>query len=380
MKLTIRKGNLKNDGTRSLILEKYKGYVNGPDGKNRAIRDRENIPGLFVYDKPRTTDQREHNKKNLLMAEAFMAKIQNEINQGAYKIVDPTKGNQDLIAFFEHIATKEREKMGTSGNWKSALKHLKAYAGDSVPFRMVDVQFCEGFKNHLQKTARTTTGKHLGSSSVASYFVKLRAALRLAVKKGFLLQNPALEVETPRIKETPREYLTQSELQAVAQTPCRYEVLKRAFLFSCLTGMRWSDIVKLQWKDVRKNADGTWQVVFNQRKTDGLQYHFINAQAKDLLGQEMGPQDRIFIGLTYSAYLNTELTRWMVAAGITKHITFHCGRHTYAVLHLSLGGDIYTLSELLGHKELRTTEIYAKIIDQKKIDAANRLPLLQINF
>ncbi len=65
----------------------------------------------------------------------------------------------------------------------------------------------------------------------------------------------------------------------------------------------------------------------------------------------------------------------MIRAGIEKHITFHCARHTYATLQLSLGTDIYTVSKLLGHENLRTTEVYAKIIDEKKQEAASKIKI-----
>jgi len=94
-----------------------------------------------------------------------------------------------------------------------------------------------------------------------------------------------------------------------------------------------------------------------------------------LLGERTSPTDRVFIGLKYSAWHNLHLQQWMLKAGITKSITFHCARHTYATLQLTLGTDIYTVSKLLGHKDLKTTQIYAKIIDEKKREAANRIKL-----
>jgi len=72
--------------------------------------------------------------------------------------------------------------------------------------------------------------------------------------------------------------------------------------------------------------------------------------------------------------MNDQLQKWMNAAGINKKITFHCARHSFAMLHLSINTDIYTVSKLLGHKHLRTTEIYAKVIDKKKIEPVNRIP------
>ena len=79
--------------------------------------------------------------------------------------------------------------------------------------------------------------------------------------------------------------------------------------------------------------------------------------------------------MKYSAWNNLKLKQWIMQAGISKEITFHCFRHTFATLQLTLGTDIYTLKDLLGHKAIKNTQIYGKIIDQKKVDAANRIKL-----
>ena len=94
-----------------------------------------------------------------------------------------------------------------------------------------------------------------------------------------------------------------------------------------------------------------------------------------MLGEEKAQDERVFVGLRYSAWYNVKLLQWVMKAGITKNITFHCARHTYATLQLSLGTDIYTVSKLLGHRELKTTQIYAKVIDDKKIEAADKIKL-----
>ena len=124
---------------------------------------------------------------------------------------------------------------------------------------------------------------------------------------------------------------------------------------------------------MQQTNDG-WRIVFHQQKTKGLQYLDISEQAKSYLGKPGSDAERVFIGLSYSSYMNVALQQWLLRAGITKSITFHCARHTFAVLQLTLGTEIYTLSKLLGHSELRTTQIYAKIIDEKKKEAVNRIP------
>ena len=114
---------------------------------------------------------------------------------------------------------------------------------------------------------------------------------------------------------------------------------------------------------------------FNQKKTKGVETLPISEQAYNLLGEPKAPTENVFKGLTYSAYQNKHLFQWIGAAGITKDITFHCFRHTYATLQLFNGTDIYTLSKLLGHKDLKTTQVYAKIVDAAKREATNRIKL-----
>jgi len=101
----------------------------------------------------------------------------------------------------------------------------------------------------------------------------------------------------------------------------------------------------------------------------------ISEQAYSLLGEPKEPNNKVFAGLNYSAHENKNLSKWIEAAGITKDITFHCFRHTFATLQLSGGTDIYTVSKMLGHRELKTTQIYAKIIDQTKREAADKIKL-----
>src|SRR5690606_5053279 len=180
--------------------------------------------------------------------------------------------------------------------------------------------------------------------------------------------------------ESQREYLTFEELQALVNTDCKYQVLKKAFIFSCLVGLRWSDINNLIWSEVRDEGENLFRVNFRQKKTDGVEYLYISKQARDLLGNRKSPKDRVFIGLKYSAVYNNELVRWCNRAGVFKHITFHSARHTNAVLLLENGADLYTVQKRLGHKEIRTTSIYAKVVDKKMKESAHLIPKLNLDL
>ena len=114
---------------------------------------------------------------------------------------------------------------------------------------------------------------------------------------------------------------------------------------------------------------------FQQKKTGGMETLPISKQATDLMGERGEPTAKVFPNLRYSAYHNKHLYQWIGAAGITKNITFHCFRHTFATLQLLKGTDLYTVSKLLGHKDIKTTQIYAKIVDKMKREAVNKIKL-----
>lgn len=376
----LRERKQTSKGKVSLYLEYYKGTTKTSEGKIKPVRDYEYL-NLYLVDNPKTTIDKDQNRKTLELAKTIKAKRELEIKNGQYGFTPDFKVKAVFLDYFNSETDKRINSRGNSGNWKSALKHLTDYiSADYHPglaFSEIDQRFCNGFKTYLLERARTSARQPLSSSSQNSYYAKFKACLKQAVKDGIIQRNPSEGIVLPRITSHKREYLTFEDLQKLAKTPCRYESLKKAFLFSCLSGLRWSDIQKLLWKEVQEFGGG-WRVVFHQQKTKGLQYLDISQQARELLGEQGAQEERVFVGLKYSTYLNTALTQWMLRAGITKDITFHCARHTYAVLQLSFGTDIFTLSKMLGHQEIKTTMIYSQIIDQKRIEAANRIPSINL--
>ncbi len=375
MKVHLRQRKQSKKGKVSLYLEIYKGTTQNANGKIVGIRDYEYLE-LYLIDKPRTPIDKRHNKETIEVANNIKTKRELEIKNGEYSLKSGFNQSANFIEYFKAETEKRLNNNGNYGNWDSSYKHLIKFAGTKVTFREVDKRFCEEFKDYLTK-AKTKSGKTLSSSAIASYFTKFRACLNKAVEEDIILKSPAISISTPNTVENIREYLTLDELKAITKKECRYEVLKNAFIFSCLTGLRWSDIQKLQWSEVQKNDTG-YKIVFHQKKTKGLQYLDISEQARGYLGEKSNSGERVFEGLKYSAYHNLALQRWVMSAGITKQITFHCARHTNAVLLLSMGVDIYTVSKLLGHSEIKTTQIYAKIVDEKKREAVNKIPDLAL--
>ena len=367
MKVHLKERLSKKTGKISLYLEIYKGYIK-EEGKIKHIRDYEYLD-YFLYEKPKNQVEKQHNAEHLKFAEAVRAQRFLEIQNGTYGFNNVHLLNANFIEYFKKLAEERKESRGNYGNWDSALKQLVKYAGKIVPFKNVTIEFCEGFKEFLL-TNKTKTGKNLAKNSVISYLNKLKAALNQAFDDKIINENPAKRIKNIKPDESNREYLTKEEVKALMKTDCRYEVLKRAFLFSCFTGMRWSDINQLTWRYVRKSEDG-YRVHFSQKKTKGVEYLDIPDIALEYIGEKGEPDERVFIGLKYSAYMNTALARWVLEAGITKLITFHCARHTYATILLEKDVNIRVIQDMLGHKELRTTLIYAKIIDKKRREAAS---------
>lgn len=370
MKVHLRQRKQSKKGKISLYLEYYKGTIKTEDGKTKVLRDYEYLD-LYLKDNPQTKQERQTNKETLELAKSIKAKRELEIKNSKHGFKRTGSQNADFVKFFKNEREKRKDNENTWSNWDSSIKQFTDYAGEKVPFKFIDEQFCERFKDYLCNVEKAS-GDPLATSTIASYFGSFRGALRQATKQKIIPFNPAKDIELPTIKTPKREHLTAEELKAVSKEECRYPVLKRAFLFACLTGLRWSDVQKLTWSQIVESDEG-WRIIFHQQKTDGLQYHDIPENAHQYLGDRETDDERVFKGLKYSSYHNVALQRWMMKAGITKNITFHCARHTYAILQLQFGADIYTVSKLLGHKNLKTTQIYADIVDQKKKEAVNRL-------
>ena len=368
----------------SPYIEYYKGHTTTPEGKSKILRDFEYLE-LYLTTNPKTAAEKKKNQEQLELASQILVIRKAEVYQGKYNIQSDRKGKIGLLDFYELKKEERYQTKGNYDNWDAAQKHIEAYCPKHITFNDVDVDFIKGFKKYLDTVAVTKSGKNLSQNTKHTYFSEFKACLNAAFDEGYLKENLIKKVKDFTMGESTREYLTSDELQKLSQTPCTIPLHKRAFLFSSLTGIRWSDVNKLKWSEVREEGIDntgipTFRIVFQQKKTDGVEYLYISQQARGLLGERKDSEERVFKGLRYSAHINLQLLRWCMFAGIKKHITFHSARHTNAVLLLENGADTYTVSKRLGNREIRTTEIYAKIIDKKMKEAAYLIPKLNVDF
>ena len=348
------------------------------DFYDKGRRKRETL-NLFIYSVKSgrlTSDQKTHNKENEKMAEKVFAERLLMIQREEFGLADVDRRKSSFIKYYEKEMWKRFESKGNFGNWESAFKHIKTFTkGKDVLFEDLTKNWVEEFREFLLTKARKPNNEKLSQNSCYSYFNKVRACLRQAIRDDIIKTTPFDQVNVIRQRETQREYLTIDEIRLLVDTACDFEVLKKAFIFGCLTGLRWSDIQKLTWDEVTYSKETGYMLRFKQQKTGKIEALNISEDAMKFTPEQTDRFNKVFIGLRYSAWHNQKLREWVMRAGITKTVTFHVSRHTYATLLLTNGVDIYTVSKMLGHKHLSTTEIYAKIVDEKKKKAADTIKL-----
>ena len=369
-------------GRKSLYLDFYPPIPNPKTGKPT----RREFLGLYIYEKPKTPIDKKHNTETLKIGESIRQKRENLLNKPEiYSQYEKEQlrikelGEQCFVEYYTKLANKR--KASNHDNWVSALKYLVTFTNGSIKFVDLNQKFLEDFKEYLLTIKSNRSSKtNLKQNSAASYFNKVKAALKEAYRDDILQDDLNSKVKPIKPAETRRNFLTTEELNTLAKTPCNYPLLKRVALFSVLTGLRLVDIKKLYWKEFEYIKGIGYRINFDQSKTKSVEYYDISEQAYNFTeGKENPkemPQDKaVFERLKYKGYRDKQLHQWIGAAGITKHITFHCFRHTFATLQMFNKTDIYTVSKMLGHKDIKTTQLYAKVVDEAKQTAANKIKL-----
>ena len=326
---------------------------------------------LKLYLEPETSAANKiMNQRTMEVAEKVKAKRLLEFQSKTFGLRTPSQTNKNFVHYYEKL-TLERFNSGTNySTWKSAFKQLNAFTKGYLTFDELNDRWMTSFKEFLEQKFKRNTA--------ASYMNVIKHGIHRAIRDEIIVSSTALHVESPEYEDSDREFLTEEEIKILVDTPCRVPLIRKAFLFGCLTGLRISDIQSITWDQIRESMDGRWEVVFKQKKTNGLQHHPLSKEAMSLILPRQEGGKRVFTGLKYSAHINNILQEWVLFAGIRKKISWHCSRHTYACLLLNSGVEIFTVSKLLGHKNVATTQIYSKIIDKTKRDALDRLPTFNL--
>lgn len=338
---------------------------------------------LKLYIVPETTrEAKTQNINTELAAKAIRNKRELEIIQNKGNLPVMTSSKMLLLDWLD-IYRKRKEDLGICASRDSAFqnmtKHLKDYAKDKVKLSDVDEEFCLGFIKYLSScNNRLYKEKNikLSKNTASLYYQAFESVLNEAVRKKLIPVNPSVYIDKEdrkliKSEKTNRGFLTIHEVKMLIQQETKFQEVKNAFLFACFTGLRISDISKLSWDNIYER-DGTMYLNIRMTKTKEVLNMKLNKQAVKWLPPKRDSKKVFQLNMTKGA-IAYELKTWAKEAGIKKNITFHISRHTFATMELTLGADIYVVSKLLGHTDVKVTQIYADIINKKREEAVDLL-------
>ena len=341
--VTLRTKKLKN-GMLSYYLDYYplkNGMLSYYLDYYPGLRDnitmkivRHEFIGIYIYPDPKTKEEIQFNKEMAKKAEVIRCRRYEDVVSQRLGILDERRLKGDFLAYYRQILKNKNQK------WEYVYQHFE--------------KFVEGKCRFID------------------YWSTFRGFLNVAYRDRCIKENVNDYLDRINTVATRRESLTVAEIKKLYETPCEYDVLRRASIFSCLTGLRRSDIMALTWNNVQEYTDGGHYLDFISVKTQADNLIPISEEAYMLLGEKK--DGLIFEGLK-KEMTNHPLKDWISSAGIKKHITFHCFRHTYASLQIEMGTDAFTVQKLLAHKTIGTTEIYTRHADPKRREAANKICL-----
>ncbi len=331
----------------------------------------------------------EYLKMYLIPETDHNARLQNQATMNAAnaikskRIIELTNGEagietKERVYLLDWMKTyKENQaKRGKKDGYQisKTISILRDYAGERMLMDQIDKTFCQNYLDYLQTEYRSNKGKRVTNFTLHTYYRVLNGALNAAVRAEIIKSNPFTKISNSdkiRLPESKRSYMTIDEVRALIDTPMENEAIKDAYLFSCFCGLRISDIIRLQWKDVFVDG-GQYRLSVSMQKTKEPIYLPLSSEALKWMPERGNktPEDKVF-DLPSPNTINILIKPWAKAAGISKRFTFHTARHTFATMMLTLGADLYTTSKLLGHADVKMTQVYAKIINKKKDDAVN---------
>lgn len=338
-------------------------YVDG-------VRSYEYLKLYLIPEK--TKEDKQTNQHTLALANAIKSQRIVELQNDAHGFANKSRSDVKLLDFLYSLVRLDVKRQSRFGGLAMHVENFEK--NKNITFRQITRDWGVRFFDYLCHTAVNLKcgEKNLSKNTCLMYYKKFSQVMNMAVKDKIISSNPFVDIKLPQPDESTRMYLTIEEVQKLSQTFMYNDEIKRMFLFSCLTGLRSCDIFQLTSNEIVKQGEFT-RIIFRQQKTHGLEYLDITPQAVELLGDYPKDGTPIFHHWRQT-HMNRMIAKWVERAGIKKHITFHCARHTFATMMLDLGVDIYTVSKLLGHTEVATTQIYTKVLDKNKQKAVANIP------
>lgn len=360
------------DGMEALYLEYYMGYERTDDGRVKVERRREYLKGMRLNATPTTAIEREVNRQVLDEAKIIRDKAAVKNGETSREAIRERLAARDVKAadyLNDYMKTRTTRQRIVKAAITSLMHYLAEKKQEGIKLGSLTTRMIEEWVDDMKNV--------YNGSTPHDYMQIIRQALARAVDDGILRRNVTDGVKTRTDTTTIRkEILTLDEVEKLAAThyPHENETIRRAFLFTCLTGVRLVDVRALTYSCIDEAAR---TLRFEQKKTAGHSRHAgvmipLNATTMTLVGKIGEPTARIFPLPVWDTCAE-HLARWTAAAGIHKHITWHCGRHSFAVNVLARGADIQTAASLLGHSSVMMTTRYLHVVDALKKKATDSL-------
>ena len=302
-------------------------------------------------------------------AEAIRCRRYEAIVNERYDFFDKRKFKADFLEYYRSQLGKHDQK------WGFVYQHFNNFAHGKCTFEDIDVDFCNKFREYLLSAKQLRhPDRKVTKNSASGYWSTFRGFLKILYRSRMIKTNVNDYLDKIETEDVIKDYLSVEELFALAETPCKKLVLKNASLFSCLTSLRLGDILSLRWEEIVDFAAGGKCVHTICEKTKTEDIIPISDEALELIGYSPKKKGRVFEGLKRS-WVQQPMKEWIRSAGITKHITFHSYRRTFATLQGAAGTDIRTIQSMMAHKSITTTQRYMKPVDSNKREASNKISL-----
>lgn len=339
-------------------------------------------------------DIRKRNREVRTLAEAARDKMEDDLNSGRLGIVNVNKSKKLLLVDWLRAFAEKKAKLGQSKSnaitINNVILHIEKFGAGKKYLLDVDKAFCQKFLLYLA-SAKTIGNdnpkwcehheKPMAKSTAQLYYNTFVTALNEAVRDNYLSINPATKLSKEdkkpiRAEKETRGFLEREEVLKLVATPCKNDMVKSAFLFACFCGLRVSDVCSLVWGNIESREDRLFIVKQMVKTKHSVTIPLSDTALKWMPTRGDAKDSDLVFDLPNYFSINYILQQWGKVAGVEKKVSFHTARHTFATSLLTKGADIYTTSKLLGHQNLRTTQIYADVVDSKKksvVDLLNDL-------
>ena len=363
--VTLRTRPLKN-WMLSYYLDYYPGYR---DQETMKTIRHEGL-NIYIYANPKNERERNFNATMSEKAEAIRCRRFASIVNDRYDFFDWHKLKADFLEYYRKQLRKHDQK------WEFVYHHFYNFVHGKCTFEEIDIDLCNKFREYLLNAKQLRRDGRISKNSASGYWSTFRGLLKILYCNRLIKTNINDFLDKIETEDTPKDYLSVEELYKLAETPCKKPILKTAALFSCLTSLRISDILSLQWHEIVDFAAGGKCVHTITQKTKTEDIIPISDEALQLIGYSPEKTGLVFKGLKRS-WTQHPMKEWIREAGITKNITFHSYRRTYATLQGAAGTDIRTIQSNMAHKSITTTQRYMKVVDSNKREASNRISLIR---